>query len=785
MSAFQKELQEWKDLESQGKISHKQYLDALLRLVKKYFGDRKKYAKEYAQYMNEYLQGYLDLYNKALSGISTLLNRKITVANDVKDASIAALEEEKKAAEEAYQAQIDAIEKEKEAIDDLIKEKNKKIDSINEEIEAIERAAETRKKNIDLQQQEYNLERLLNQRTILQYSEGEGLHYVTDSKAITEAREKVKESQEAIEIDRLKNEADLIQKEIDLLEEKKDSLTEEQEVIQKLMDESNKYYDNLISEQEKYFDSMIKNMEQQKSRWEELAEIQEIAEAFSYIQQVFGDLGYTVEDVLNGSDAAFEDFKSRYISLISDVNSNSNFTEGLVYATGVAKENLGSFLEKTKETADGLDELGEKGSEMDSIVESMDKLSASTTTASEGTSSIATSMGELNTSTEGISDNITSINDAITDLPEADKLDGLAAKFTNLGKAIQAVADVLGIGEEGAVSTLVSALQEISTLSLDGSGGEEGSGNSGGGIISQFKSLKTAVEDVTSAITGGGYSGSKEGDASDSSSESMSFGVSGEGADGLISAIEEIKPATDESLGGDGESSGTIPQFQELKTAVDDVTAAIGTADTEGGALSESTTLIGALRAQYETASETLPETTALFEELLESIMSCVGALNSMVSLMGSMSEIGGFGSHNISVTPDAKDAGSNAHANGTDDGIWTTLADGTKIRPLQPGDREYDLMKAFEPLVQKIQNGQEKLWNSAMYENQKQMEQWIKEITNNSAINNVVNNNKNVQPVVHNTFNITMPNVTDSTTATSLMSDLQSIATKKFQMDW
>lgn len=151
VSAFQKELQEWKDLESQGKISHKQYLDALLRLVKKYFGDRKKYAKEYAQYMDEYLQGYLDLYNKALSGISTLLNQKINAANEAKDAAVSALQEEKEKAAEVYQSQIDNIEKEKEAIDDLIKEKNKKIDSLNEEAEAIRKASEERKRDIELQ----------------------------------------------------------------------------------------------------------------------------------------------------------------------------------------------------------------------------------------------------------------------------------------------------------------------------------------------------------------------------------------------------------------------------------------------------------------------------------------------------------------------------------------------------------------------------------------------------------------------------------------------------------
>ena len=203
---------------------------------------------------------------------------------------------------------------------------------------------------------------------------------------------------------------------------------------------------------------------------------------------------------------------------MNDMNSNASFAEGLSYATGVAEENLGSFLDKTKETADGISDLSAKGSELNTVAEGMGGLAESATTANANTGELAASMGELGTNTEGISDDLTSINDALNGLPETDKLADLAAKFTSLGEAIQAVADVLGIGEEGAVSTLVSALNEISTLSLDG-GGDGGEEGAGGGIISQFNNLKTAVDDVTNAISGGGSSGSTGGgDASNSSS---------------------------------------------------------------------------------------------------------------------------------------------------------------------------------------------------------------------------------------------------------------------------
>lgn len=859
IKAFEKEYSNLKDMLNRGEISEAQYLNRLRALYTRYFKDRKKYLNEYKKYESEYLTGMLDLHNKALSGISTLLNRKISAANDAKDASISALQEEKEAAEEAYQAQIDAIEEEKDAIDDLIKEKNKKIDSINEEIDAIERAAETRKKNIQLEKDQYNLEKMLNNRSSMVYKDGQFI-WDTDTRGIRDAREKVREDQEALRIDGLKNEISLIQKEINLLEEKKDSLSEEQDRIQKLMDESNKYYNNLIKQQEKMWDSIIKGMEQNKSRWEELAEVEEIAKAFSYIQQVFGDLGYTVEDVLNGSDAAFEDFKSRYISLISDVNSNSDFTEGLVYATGVAKENLGSFLDKTKETAEGLDELGGKGSEMDSVAESMDKLSDSATTASTSTGEIASNMGELNTNTEGLSDNLNGIGDALTGIPEADKFDTLTTSFTNLGDAIKGVASALGVGEEGTVGGLVGALQELSGLSL----GEEDTG-----ILSQFNNLKTAVEGVTSAISGGGSSGGQSGDASGSSSASMSAGAGGEGTSGLVGAIEDFKSATDEALGsGGGENSegkgsegggtGAIGQFEQLKTAVDDVSAAIGSEDSEGGkgAGDESDNLINSITNLGETSTETLGEpggdgVIGKFEEFkgvieeaanqvtsisdgLEQIdgqeVECTITIN--VKMNGSFPQfadgtalgqmqiesatynakygkafasgtlglpkaeknalVSEYGQTEMTVLPDGKtiitdeptmmdlpkdtviyneeqtkkimdnkiDASGNAHADGTDDSIWTTLADGSKVRPLQPGDKMWDLYQKFDAYFKSIDGNLEKLVPNSFYE---QNREWNKLADQITYANSVVNNNKNVPVTVNQNVTLNCPNLTNN----------------------
>ena len=568
LEAFQKEYDHLKDLLDRGEISEAQYLNRLRALYNKYFKDRKEYLDEYKKYESEYLSGMLDLHNKALSGISTLLGNKISAANDAKDAAISALEEEKEAAAEAYQAQIDAIEEEKDAIDDLIKEKDKKIDALNEEADAIQKAADTRKKNIDLQKEEADLERMLNQRTTAVYKEGKGFVFEADTTGIRDAREKVKEAKEELKIDRLQREADLIQKEIDLLEEKKDALTEEQEAIQKMLDESNKYYDNLIKQQEKMWDSMIKGMEQQKSKWEELADIQQIAEAYSAVQQVFGELGYSVEDVLNGSESAFEDFKSKYISLIHDVNNNSDFTDGLTYATGVAKENLGSFLDKTKETGEGIDELAAKGTELNTVTDGMNELATSASDANTNLSETATNVGNVATNVDTLKTNLTDVNTFVTDEQttfsnllqtindiieainqkttaiqdeqnavgiatssemadflllkekilevketldtisetvdtlDTTPIDNLTESFQSLYEKILLIsttlgADIEGQGE-GVTNSITSAIQALNEISF-----EEG-------IIAQFDNLKTAIDSVSSAISGGGESSDSE-----------------------------------------------------------------------------------------------------------------------------------------------------------------------------------------------------------------------------------------------------------------------------------
>ncbi len=116
------------------------------------------------------------------------------------------------------------------------------------------------------------------------------------------------------------------------------------------------------------------------------------------------------------------------------------------------------------------------------------------------------------------------------------------------------------------------------------------------------------------------------------------------------------------------------------------------------------------------------------------------------------------------------------------------TLENGTVLTPLQPGDRGYDLLLKTKPLTDKIMRGEMDIFSNAVFEGQRQMEQWAKTINYSNIINHVANNvtnNRNMQPVVHQEIHVTLPNVNNYTAAETLLRDLQSLSTKKYQVDW
>jgi len=105
------------------------------------------------------------------------------------------------------------------------------------------------------------------------------------------------------------------------------------------------------------------------------------------------------------------------------------------------------------------------------------------------------------------------------------------------------------------------------------------------------------------------------------------------------------------------------------------------------------------------------------------------------------------------------------AYANGTVQYSDGTIIqpDGSALRPPISGERAWELQEAFRPFVDKILKGETDIISNAVFDHQRQMEQWTKEITNNTAINNITNNRNVQQPVtVHQSVTIHCPNVTN-----------------------
>lgn len=593
-----------------------------------------KAGKDAGKSYKDKLKDELSSIGDVLNYINDIIGDQIDLLGDQKDAAVDALNAEKEAAEAALQAQIDLVEAQIDAIEKQIEAKKKEIDKIKE-------AREERQREIDLQKKQYDFLRMQNQKIGLIYKGEPGQFvYETDTQGIRDARESLEEAKENIYIAGIEKEISLLEDEISNLEDVIDSLNNQIEA-------SNKYYEDLIKSTENYYDGLIKNLEDYQNRWKEIGEIEEQAK----IQVKLKELGITTEDILNMSEDAFNSFKQQYLAILTEMYSGEQDMIQAIndVANGIDVTTLTGGLNQTKENIDNLNEadFNSVSTGLNDISDGMGNVGTSASSASDKTSAVSTDLQELSTNADGLDTKISNISSALTNMPDGTNLDGLATSFTNLGEAIKSVADALGISGEDSVSGLVTALTELGSFSLSGEKGE-------GGIIEQFQNLKTAVDEVTSAINGGGSTGESASATNASgvrTGSSMGTGNSTVGGgSGLTGAIKEIGTTTDETIGSGGEGEGTggkdsggegvLGKFGQFKSAVEEVTKAIGTGEEESGE-EGATSLISALQLHYEKAEETLPEVNNMFEELLAKILECVSALG---ELAGAMSSLGGEG---------------------------------------------------------------------------------------------------------------------------------------------
>ncbi len=789
LESFEDELKGLKDLKDAGVITEKQYLDRLRALYVKYFKDKKQYAEEYAKYEREYLNGMKSLYESVFAHFISKINDRIKGIEDEKDAAVDALEEEKDAAEAAYQAEIDAIEK----------------------------ANKARERQLDLQQKQYNLEKLMNQKTVLLYSEGKGMHYENDMSGARKARDEVEKAKDEIRVAEL----------------------------EEMLEKSNAYYDELIEQTEKYYDTLIDALEKQKSKFEELQDLLDQAQ----MQAVLKELGINEEELLAGSEKEFNKLRDSYIGILADLNAgNSDVLSALSELSGMAS--LPSYLGETVNTVNALaDSAGSLNSSLSGIDASavnsdFDNMTASSSNAAGKVQSVTDALNNLS-------------NDVSNYIIPPVNSDNFVSSFAEDGVILTTLTGFVERFKE-----ICSDIPDIwnSTLSETfGEGGGSGDPLAGGlsndtkydalfePILTALDTCKATMEeklkecadtwvqfqtDLSEIIGVSGGSSDPEGNNGASAGAGQGTGKQREssGSDTIVGTIQEGGTLIDESLNGEegwaasfitaqDSIHGTAASIVEcIESMVQEIVNAciaaieainmlerakggkgnhptpqpygrVGHSHAKGGsAFAEGTvgnafaTGTGyrglpeaeknALRSEYGQPELTLypdgtteltnqpimsdlPKGTIIFnEEQTKKILNGKPYMKGVVSAYGAVK-----------------------------------FEDGTIVRPngeilAPPSDDDpfIQMQKKFEAYMMKmggIEAATKSITDGVMQERNKEVDRFISQLNSGD----IVTNNKNVQPNINNEFHITMPNVTNSTAAETLMRDLQSLRIKKYQV--
>lgn len=440
----------------------------------------------------------------------------------------------------------------------------------------------------------------------------------------------------------MQEQIDLLEKRKDLIQDEIDDLQKQQDAIQKALEASNKYYEKLAKETEAYWDALIEKLEKTKSKFEELAELKELAEAYALVKEYCKETEYSWEDLVNGNEEAIAKLLSDYEQALLMANiDNENFAEALALAEQDMVSSFGNISSSASDTKAALDPLaealkpfGDATSEISDTADALGEVATNSEKASSNTKDVATNATTAASALDEEAKNADSAYDSLDKLSDLN-LATVITQMKNLADAIKDVATALGLTEDSPISAIETAITNLSQMSL----GEESTG-----IIGSFNSLKTAVEGVTSAIGSGGGASSGEADM-EAKSAGMDEGANDGGSGGLIGAIGELHTAADENIGTSaeeegGEEGGTvISDFNALQEAVNLVAEAIGLAGENGEAPEGS--LLGIIQTMPEVSEEPINKVKEFFENLLAVINSCAGAVKDLLDNIKSLGDAG------------------------------------------------------------------------------------------------------------------------------------------------
>lgn len=787
---YDAELKELEHMHKLGLISDEEYWKARMDLNEKYFGEssgmHEKYLEEYQENEEDILEGLKKLWEDYYDERKNNLKDLISYAEKLYDKEIDSLE-----------ANIKQIEEKR---DTEKKYWQGRIDAIGDEIDALEDANDERERAIDLQQKQWNLQKAMHQRVILLYSENKGMHYVNDSKAERDAKNELDDAENDIKIADLKKQQEDLEKQLDVILET---------------------YDSQIEAIEKQIDSL----KEVKTAWSDIVENQEFKELEEKLKSLFGN---DVKDkILSGNTDFINSIISQYSNTSDMLRTIEDATladiQNMVAQYGVLPENLMPIADAAVKMADTLGAVDTSG-----FNTNLDNTAQSSSNAAGKVQSVATALNNLS-------------NDVSNYQMPALNTDNFVSVFAEDGGILTALNSFMERYKE-----ICDSIPEIWNNSLAEAFGQ-GGGNGdplAGGLANDTKydalfeplvkalnncrtnmeaKLKECLETFTtfqadlSGIIGVG--GSEDSSASQSGAESANGkGSGGEkksessgNSDTIVGAIQEGGKLIDKALNGEEDSWSA-----SFNTAKDSI---------------------------HETATSIVDCIESMVETVVDACIKAIEAINMLASadennpnnptpspygkvghahaegINGTKTDekdsiVSEYGQREMTVFPNGKTvitdtptamdmpkgtvvynkeqtekilknkvtATGNAYTDGTDDSIWTTLADGTKVRPLQPGDKMWDMYQKFDAYFKSIDGNLEKLVPNSLYE---QNREWNKLADQISYVSNITNNNRNVQQPIHNEIHVTLPNVTNATSAESLLRDLESIGRKKFQVNW
>lgn len=325
LEAYKKELAELEHIHDMEEITDREFYENLQALNEKYFNDtaehHEKYLDEYRSNEEKVAKGLKDVWtkywedyksdlDKVSSYAERVLSRQIDSLKDKQDNEIdgydgemdaiedkiKALEKERKTVERNYQGQIDAIQKQ--------------IDAYDDEIDKLKEVSEEKNRQLQLEQDIYELERLRNQKTQKEYVEGRGIVYKVDSGAIRDQEQQVENDRLEIEIAGYEKLIKGLEAQQDSLKAKMDDIVSSIDAqIERLNDQKDGIQDK-IDAVNKSYESQIEALEKYKDKWSEVSEHQSMLEEEAIARQLFGVNAETA--ILEMREGILNDYIGRY-----------------------------------------------------------------------------------------------------------------------------------------------------------------------------------------------------------------------------------------------------------------------------------------------------------------------------------------------------------------------------------------------------------------------------------------------------------------------------------------